>query len=105
MKKSIMVIRDIKGNLFIQPHVVETVEIAIRDFTEAANDPKKQTTLSKYPADYDLIYIGTFDPETGDIASLPPEIAFHGKHIGQSKSEKYAKEDHLETENKSTQQT
>lgn len=83
MRKVIMVVKDIKGNLYVQPHVVETVDIAIRDFKEAATDEKKQSTLAKYPGDYDLLHIGYFDPQNGTIEPIEPEIAIHGKHIGQ----------------------
>ena len=64
MKKAIMVVHDILGEKYVQPHITETVEIAIRDFMEAASDEKKETTLAKYPQDYDLLHCGYFDPQT-----------------------------------------
>ena len=82
MKKAIMVVHDIKGKLFVQPHVCETTEIAIRDFTEAATDAKKETTLAKYPHDYELIHCGYFDPKTGEVEPIKPETVLCGKHIG-----------------------
>ena len=86
MIKAVMVVKDIKGKIFVQPHVVETVEIAIRDFKEAASDEKKQSTLAKYPGDYDLLHIGWFNPEKGTIEPIEPTVALHGKHIGQKEN-------------------
>jgi hypothetical protein len=82
MIKAIMAIKDIKGKQFIQPHVVETVDIAIRDFKEAATDEDRKTPLSRYTSDYDLIHIGFYDPVTGTVEAIEPEVAIHGKHIG-----------------------
>ena len=85
MKKAIMVIKDIKGEIYIHPHVSESVGIAIRDFTEEATNEKKSTPLSRYPADYDLLHVGWFDPEKGEIESIEATFAMRGKHIGQKK--------------------
>lgn len=52
-------IYDAKAEAFSQPFFVPTKGLAIRSFTDAANDPK--TNIHLYPEDYTLFELGEFD--------------------------------------------
>ena len=56
------------GNIFIQ----KTNGEAIRSFSEVANDP--QSAICKYPEDFCLMEIGTFDDTKGQLTSLNAPI-------------------------------
>lgn len=84
MIKQILCIHDIKSEMYVQCHVAETIAIAARDFKDEARNDDPRNKLYKHTADYDLLHIGSFDPETGEIKSLPPEIVIKGKHLDTS---------------------
>lgn len=48
---------------FLQPFYVRSKGEAIRSFTEAVN--QKDHQFGKYPADYTLMFCGTFDDSSG----------------------------------------
>ncbi len=56
---------DIKSKLFGTPHFEQTIEVAIRNFKTACEDPT--TNLNRYPEDYTLYNIGIYNVETGQI--------------------------------------
>lgn len=56
---------DIKAKQFQRPFYSLTRGTAIRDFQDAVNDP--QTSLNKYPDDFTLFEIGTFDDTNGEL--------------------------------------
>lgn len=58
---------DHKAKAFAQPWFQLTDGLAIRAFTEACNDA--QTNLNKYPEDFVLYCVGTFDETTGTITA------------------------------------
>ena len=61
-------IRDTKGELYHSPFFKTAIGEAERDFHAVVND--KSTTLSKYPEDFDLYFLGEFDNVTGKMKSL-----------------------------------
>lgn len=61
-------IRDQKAEIFNVPFMKKTHGEAERDFKSLCNDP--QSTVSKYPEDFDLYYIGDYDDNTGKIMPL-----------------------------------
>jgi len=69
MQLKVFTIRDSKAEVFNPPFCKHTHGEAERDFTSVANDEKSM--VSKYPEDYDLYHIGTYDDQTGKIESLP----------------------------------
>jgi hypothetical protein len=85
MIKAILCIHDLKGRQYVNPHVAETVEIAIRDFKEEATNEASKSPLARYPQDYELVHVGMFNPQTGEIQSIEKETVFHGKHVGKPK--------------------
>lgn len=58
---------DHKAAAFLPPFTSKTTALAIRDFKAVANDPEHQ--FGKYPEDYGLFRLGTFDEDTGAITS------------------------------------
>lgn len=61
-------IRDSKGEKYFPPFYKTTHGEAERDFTTAARDAK--STISLYPEDFDLYYLGTYDDESGKLSPL-----------------------------------
>lgn len=71
MKSYLCTVFDNKTQVFCPPFVTITLASALRDFTYAANDPS--CAVGKYPADYTLYSIGTFDDENAGIDFQPPK--------------------------------
>lgn len=69
MKQQVYSIRDQKVGMFNSPFFNKTHGEAERNFTELIRDDKSMP--NKYPEDYTLYHLGTYDPETGLISSLP----------------------------------
>jgi hypothetical protein len=69
MQKRIYSVRDSKGEIYGQPFFKITHGEAERDFNMLANDP--QSTVSRFPEDFDLYYLGDYDDVTGAILALP----------------------------------
>lgn len=65
---------DSKTEFFSQPLYMKAKGEAVRSFTELAND--KSNAIGKYPADYTLFELGTFDDATGKFVlhSTPTSI-------------------------------
>lgn len=61
-------IRDQKAECFNTPFFQKTHGEAERSFTELCNDPKSM--VAKYPDDYDLYHVGTYDDVKGVVKSL-----------------------------------
>lgn len=68
MNYKVFSIRDAKAEYFTPPFFKKTHGEAERDFKTVAKDP--QSTISKFPEDFDLYYIGDYDDQTGLIKSL-----------------------------------
>jgi len=58
-------IRDKKAGVFIGPFFVRHEVDAVRRCVSALQDEK--TTLAQYPEDYDLVFLGDFNDETGNM--------------------------------------
>lgn len=78
-------IHDSKAAAFIQPFFCPTVAVGIRSYQQAANDP--DTMFARFPGDYTLFEIGTFDQETGTLEQLEHPIN-HGLALIHQVSEK-----------------
>jgi len=61
-------IRDAKAEIFNPPFYKKTHGEAERDFTTLCRDEKSQ--VSKYPEDYDLYWVGSFDDASGKFEAL-----------------------------------
>lgn len=63
MEMKVFTIRDTKAGMYNTPFYAHTHGEAERSFRELAMDEK--SLVSKYPEDYDLYYVGTFNSVTG----------------------------------------
>lgn len=68
MLQEIFTIRDSKAGSFGIPFYSPTPGTAERQVRELTNDP--QSLVCKYPEDYDLYKIGTYNQLTGKIENL-----------------------------------
>lgn len=59
---------DQAANMFLEPFPAPTIEFAIRGFREACERDDHQ--FSKFPEDYALYHVGSFNPEDGLIVSV-----------------------------------
>lgn len=72
MKLIIMSVHDSKAGAFISPFFTPTVAVGLRSFGQAVNDP--ETNFYKFPGDYTLFELGSFDIESGVITLHPAHI-------------------------------
>lgn len=70
MKSNLYSVFDEKANTYNAPFPLSTDGLAIRSFLQACKDP--QTDLAKYPGDYKLYCVGSFDFESGEFTSVIP---------------------------------
>jgi len=61
-------VRDAKAEVFNPPFYQKTHGEAERTFAQLVRDPK--STVSQFPEDYDLYYLGTYDDQAGKVQSL-----------------------------------
>lgn len=77
MLKFIYSVYDQKSKVFGNPFISNNRATAERDFGYACNDVHSQ--ISKWPADFTLYEIGSFEDTTCKIElNSPPEIVGHG---------------------------
>ncbi len=55
---------------YVDPFCAPTLEFAIRGFKEACQTPEHQ--FNKFPEDYVLYHVGSFDPELGVLSDKTP---------------------------------
>lgn len=73
MKLGIYAVQDRKAGTFARPFTIQNDAMAVRAFVAAKQDPSSE--LSKYPEDFALYYLGTFDDDTGTIIQPTPPQA------------------------------
>lgn len=72
MIKFVFCVFDSKARVYAAPFLAPRREVAVRDFTRAARDP--QLDIYRFPEDYSLYELGTFDDETAALSlHLQPE--------------------------------
>lgn len=69
MREEIFTVFDTAAKRFLQPFFADTVEVACRMFRELVN--KEGHQFNKYPEDYVLFHLGTYDGENGSLNSFP----------------------------------
>jgi len=72
MKTKVFSIYDSKVKAFMSPFFMQHQGQAIRAFQGLIAD--KNTNVGKYPADFTLMEIGTFDEESGRLESLEGKV-------------------------------
>ncbi len=70
MTTEIFTVLDMVAQLYLEPFFAPNIEYAIRTFGEAAG--KEGHQFAKYPEDYALFHIGSFDASLGVITSAEP---------------------------------
>lgn len=70
--KKIYTIRDKKIGNFLQPSIVNHETELTRILGELVL--KEDHNFGKFPDEYELYYIGTFDEDTGIITSIPEQF-------------------------------
>lgn len=70
MEKQIFSVYDTAADMFLEPFFCPSIDFALREFKRAVNDEGHQ--FNRYPEDYTLFHIGTFDAKKGDLIGFPP---------------------------------
>ncbi|WNK13591.1 MAG: nonstructural protein [Microvirus sp.] len=63
---------DSKAETFLQPFFAQRTEVAIRNFAYAASNT--ETDIGRFPTDYTLFEIASWNPDNGTIESLPTAV-------------------------------
>lgn len=78
MKVEMFTVYDSAAKRYLEPFNAVTIEFAIRQFRSSVETPDH--LFAKYPEDYTLFHVGTFDMENGCIDALPTP---HNLGVGQ----------------------
>lgn len=71
MELKMFAIHDTKAQLYGPPFFMTTRGEALRAFSDLANDGN--TTVSKHPGDYQLVQVGTWNNEKGEVHPIDHE--------------------------------
>lgn len=72
MKFNFYAVRDNTAEYFNKPFLMETDAVAVRGFLEAIRDPAAGN-LHKYPEQFALFQVGSWNEETCEIVGVPPK--------------------------------
>lgn len=61
---------DNKAGTWMQPYYANNKPVALRTFSDAANDPTSM--LNKHPTDFVLYHVGEWDDQKGKITAQEP---------------------------------
>lgn len=67
-------IYDVKSENYRFPFFQQTTGLAMRTFSEGVNDPRSE--LHKYPDDFKLYQLGTWDETTGEMTPCEHMCAY-----------------------------
>lgn len=73
MKLGIYAVLDRKAGTFARPFTIQNDQMAMRAFMAAKQDVASE--MSKYPEDFALYALGTFDDDTGALSQPVPPTA------------------------------
>lgn len=79
MKLNAYSLNDKKSRTFAAPFFFHNDAQAIRALVATARD--EITTIAKFPEDFDLYRIGSFDDSTGQLETLTPEFLVNAQEI------------------------
>lgn len=65
-------VEDVKAGLYQQPFSVVSNGVALRAFTDAAND--ERSDIGKHPEDYRLVLIGEYDEVHGLVRPVEHQV-------------------------------
>lgn len=75
----IYALRDTKTESFTPPFVSPTPGAAERFFQDVLNDP--QTQPGKFPGDFELWSLGTYDDKSGRLTPYDPRLCVTGETL------------------------
>ena len=78
MKLQIMCVRDIKVGAYQTPFYAATIGAGERSFSDAINNPNKDSDMSKHPTDFELYLLGIYDDDTGKFDTHEPKFITNG---------------------------
>nr|QJB19114.1 MAG: nonstructural protein [Microvirus sp.] len=64
---------DHQARIYSQPFFSPQTGSALRAFTQECNNPDSQ--FSKFPSDYELFELGTWDDNTSELVQIVPSIS------------------------------
>ena len=67
---------DVKAEAYGRPIFVTAPGLAIRAFLDEVKNPESQ--FGKYPGDFRLFQLGTFDDQTGDFVEQGSKLLLEG---------------------------
>lgn len=70
MEKQIFTVLDSVAGIWLEPFFEATIESAVRAFREIVN--KEGHQFNRFPQDFALYHIGSFDEKTGVVVSCEP---------------------------------
>ncbi len=80
MKSELFAIWDAAAERYIEPFPAPTIAIALRGFQEACETDGHQ--FRKFPEDYALFHIGSFDQELGELIPMTArKLALAGSFV------------------------
>lgn len=79
MIKQIFSVCDNKSGVFSNPFTSVNQDTAIRDFAYEVNQGKSE--INRYPEDFALYYLGSFDDMTGNVVHDGIEILCHANQV------------------------
>jgi len=68
---SIFAVYDSKGRTFGQPFFAISKEVALRSVRSTVQDARADSLLSRYPEDFTLYALGTFNDDTAEFLTDP----------------------------------
>lgn len=85
MLQVIVSVKDTAAQAFGRPVFVPAVPVAVRSFRDEVNRKDSDQDLAKYPDDFELYEIGTFDDATGIVQVLDaPRMVARAKDLKES---------------------
>lgn len=82
MKRILFCVYDTKSGQHGNPFIMESDESAKRSFLDSLAEVRMPTLLSKFPTDYELRRLGTYDTETGELSPEKPALVANAATFG-----------------------
>ena len=82
MKKVLFCVYDSKSGQHGMPFVMESDEAAKRSFLDSLAEVRMPTLLSKFPSDYELRRLGSYDTESGELSGEKPVLIANAATFG-----------------------
>jgi len=74
MIQVVVSVKDLAANSFGQPAFFGSTAVAERSFRALINDESQDTDFRKFPVDFEMYQIGTFDSDSGTLVPVSPPV-------------------------------